>query len=90
MANLQDSDIIVGMFQQQQLGENVDFSIESGDQKVLVHFLLVHCSTPYFKSLLTSDCMCNSPSGLILPSQYANILPNFVSFLYTGTSDSRS
>ena len=88
MANLQDSDFILRMFQQQQLGDNVDFSIVSGDQRVLVHSLLVRCSTPYLKLLLTPDCMCNSPSGLILSSQYESILPNFVSFLYTGFTDS--
>ena len=44
MANLQDNDFIWKMFEQQQLGENVDFVIESGDNKVFVHSGIVSCS----------------------------------------------
>lgn len=90
MSGLQDKNFILHMYKQQQLGENVDFMIESGEQRIYVHSLFVRFCNPYLKLLLQSSCLCNQPTVLILPPLYASLLPNFVSLLYTGMTNKLS
>ena len=87
---LQDKNFILQMYKQQQMGENVDFMIKSGEQRIYVHSLFVRFCNPYLKLLLQSSCLCNQPTVLILPSLYASLLPNFVSLLYTGMTNKLS
>ena len=90
MSGLQDNNFILQMYKQQQMGENVDFMIKSGEQRIYVHSLFVRFCNPYLKLLLQSSCLCNQPTVLILPSLYASLLPNFVSLLYTGMTNKLS
>ena len=89
MAYIEKYGLFAEMHKQQQAGENVDFMIKSGDQKVLVHALVLGCSSRYLKSLLQPSCVCNcdTPSTLILPFQFSSILAHFVTMLYTGSSN---
>ena len=77
MAYIEKYGLFAEMHKQQQVGENVDFMIKSGDQKVLVHALVLGCSSRYLKSLLQPSCVCNcdTPSILILPFQFLPFLP---------------
>ena len=88
--NLQDDRFILDIYKQQQLGENVDFLIRSGKQKLLLQSAVVRSSSSYLRILLESSCICDQPTVLILDPSYASILDNFVSILYTGFTDNLS
>ena len=90
MSNPQYDNFLSQMYKQQQLGENVDFVIESGEHRIFVHSVFVLSSTPYLRKLLESSCSCDQPTALILSSSFASILPNFVSLLYTGFANKLS
>ena len=81
----QQSDLVSSIFQQQQLGRNVDFSLVSGDKSISVHWFVLRNSSPMLNVLLNSSCSCSKPSSLILPEYYSALLSNFVTLLYTGT-----
>lgn len=87
MPNLQEKMSLLQMYKQQQLGENVDFLIQSGDKMMFVHSLLVRFSNLYLRSLLLSSCVCNQPTVLILDPSYASVLHDLVSFFYTGCTE---
>ena len=79
------SDLVNSIFQQQQLGLDVDLSLVSGDERISVHWLVMKSSCPTLNVLLNSDCPCSKPNSLILPECYSAILSNFVTLVYTGT-----
>ena len=80
------SDLVKSIFEQQHVGLNVDFLLESGDNSIPVHLVSMRISCPMLNVLLNPDCPCSQPQSLILPDCYSHILTHLVTLLYTGIS----
>ena len=79
-------DLVKSVFEQQQVGLNVDFLLESGENSISLHLLVMRISCPMLNVLLDFDCSCSQPQSLILPDCYSHILTHLVTLLYTGSS----
>ena len=80
------SDLVKSIYEQQQLGLNVDLLLSSGDKRISVHLSVMRISCPMLNDLLNFNCSCSQPKSLILPECYSAILSSFASLLYTGYS----
>ena len=83
----QHSDLVNSIFEQQKVGLNVDFLLESGNKRISVHLLVLRISCPMLDVFLNSNCFCSQPQSLILPDCYSHILTDLVTLLYTGSSN---
>ena len=79
-------DLVKSVFEQQQVGLNVDFLLESGENSISLHLLVMRISCPMLNVFLNVDCSCSQPQSLILPDCYSYILTHLVTLLYTGIS----
>ena len=76
--------IAESLYEQQQIGLNVDLKLISGRSSVFVHSAML-LKSDFLASLLQSPpCSCSPHTVLVLPSVYSSILLSFVSMLYTG------
>ena len=74
------------LHEHQNKGIDVDIKFQSGRKSISVHSSILQLGSPFLVSLLRSPCFCSRANILVLHPIYSEVLPHFVSLLYTGIS----
>ena len=74
------------LHKQQNKGIDLDIKLQSGRKTIYVHSSILQLGSHFLSSLLSSPCSCSRANILVLPPIYSEVLPHFVSLLYTGHS----